>query len=503
MCRSRSLVEGTTVGDRRGRDESCARALITDSPVRVGTMAADFEQPGQPCVGWVAGPTLRLTGRWRDNGGKGWNVARLISAADTAGPLNDVDFGLIYVVQEHLDWPDPFELGGYAVSRPGMVKLMAGTKYALAQVRVELWDGDPGVPGYPWEEYDEVPFQEVSDAGPLVVQDFVGTVESSRLDIAGLGRARVGVAACGRRRGLRDERLPESWLVRLWPDPVGRTAFDGMPRRSIAPRGYLQSPDPPWSTLLSGSWFYVGCHAAERIQRAMYEIGRPCTREEIADMWSVQESREAETRADARAELRARGDTGGPFWSASVFEPARWDGSALGVPELDVLPTPLVDDDPPWFAAQWQAAIDHNRSLQPRLDELAQRAGMASVVTYEDVLNALVRIGVLAVCGAPDAERYVPSPALIQHLEPPPGPTYVAPPDGFLLSDIVHLLHWEPGRSARWTAAQVAYRLGEPIPELVSAFEALRHQERPWPPIVMVDPGHPIAAETVLELRVP
>lgn len=403
-------------------------------------------------------------------------MARLLSATETTGAMTGVDIGLIHVEQENIGWPDNYEAGPFAVSRPGTVKLTAGTKYAQAEVRIELWDDDPGVPGYPWEDYDELPFHEVPDAGALIVRSPGEEPESPGLDITGLGRARLGIAAWGRARGTHDEQLPESWLIRLWPDPRERTAIDGLARRLVKRQG-PPLPLSPWLAALRMSWASWGGIAAQDINRAMRAIGRPCTRDEIEQHWrQIYDPR--------------------PDHPLDVRQDPRWDGPALGVPLTHEAIDPDID---PLYLPLREDLLAQARLHQPTLERLSELAGI-SLVTYDDVLRALIHVGVIAVCGPPGEERYVPSPA-----PPiPPEPfvsTEVLPLD--FMADIVHLVYWEPGRAARWTPSRVAYRLGEPIQDVVAAFEMLRHRDRPYPPIAMERIDYPVEADTELLLRLP
>jgi hypothetical protein len=60
----------------------------------------------------------------------------------------------------------------YAVSAPAELSLMCGTRYARPSVRVERWDREPGPLTGSWEVFDEIPFLERTDRGPLVVLGF-------------------------------------------------------------------------------------------------------------------------------------------------------------------------------------------------------------------------------------------------------------------------------------------------------------------------------------------
>ena len=142
------------------------------------------------------------------------------------------DFALVQIYQTDAGpWAETYV---FATSAPGSIALECGHRYARPTVRLERWDSEPPPIADEWEDFDELPFVELPDAGPLVIRGSDGPQpDEQRLDIAGLGRARAQVFARGRHAasdgdGPVDQ--PETWLVRLWPDLQHHDALWGGPR---------------------------------------------------------------------------------------------------------------------------------------------------------------------------------------------------------------------------------------------------------------------------------
>src|SRR5690349_13142351 len=142
-------------------------------------------------------------------------------------------------------WQRDLEDGGgsgtYASSVPGRLALQCGTKYLDLEVRLERWDECPPVADPRWEDCDELPWEALEGAGPLMMSGFDVQSGTAALEVEGLGRARAQVLARGRHRysygHSPDEGVEtaEEWLVRVWPDPLGRDLLDAPPRRLAGP----------------------------------------------------------------------------------------------------------------------------------------------------------------------------------------------------------------------------------------------------------------------------
>lgn len=152
------------------------------------------------------------------------------------------------------------EAGTFAGTAPGALSAICGTKYADVRVRAERWDGRPPHQ-FGWEDADELPFEAVSGAGPLVLGGFEPS--DAALDVGDLGRARVLVRARGRQRygysDILDGQPPEEWLLQFYPDPKELDALSGDPRRlsGQAPFGPIHRTG--WSACMH-AWQQTGWH---------------------------------------------------------------------------------------------------------------------------------------------------------------------------------------------------------------------------------------------------
>lgn len=154
----------------------------------------------------------------------------------------ETDFAIVGAAQK----VSPPECGSFAGTAPGAVAALAGTKYARVEMRLELWDERPPFEAG-WEDADELPFEAVRDAGPLVPHGFEPV--GPGIDIADVGRARVQVLARGRQRysystgGLDalEALPPEQWKLRFFQDDLGGDPLAGESRRlsGTAPFGPL------------------------------------------------------------------------------------------------------------------------------------------------------------------------------------------------------------------------------------------------------------------------
>jgi hypothetical protein len=62
--------------------------------------------------------------------------------------------------------------GSYAISAPGVVAMLAGTKFAHLRVRLERWSGPPDSVTDEWEDEDVVPWASDPGGSPLEVWGF-------------------------------------------------------------------------------------------------------------------------------------------------------------------------------------------------------------------------------------------------------------------------------------------------------------------------------------------
>jgi hypothetical protein len=274
-------------------------------------------------------------------------VSKLIDAVETE---IDTDFAILTVCQ---DGADPGIEASFVASWPGAIRLEAGNKYSHITVRVERWDGRPTAADE-WEDLDDVPFEEMTTAGRLVLSGF-DTGEAG-LEIAGFGRGRAQVFARGRHRynyGSHPDfaTLPrEEWLVRLYPTTGPHDPMAGGPRRIAGGGGLFHQPTSPWQAAVLGfrstGWAdsLVSSHAFYLANLALHNSGGPLTREELA----------------------SRMVRGMPPWE-------------LGGPGAGSIPIPP------------------RPSLRGELDPLATLTGRTEIATVSDAIDALVDLGLLLV----------------------------------------------------------------------------------------------------------
>jgi hypothetical protein len=271
---------------------------------------------------------------------------------------------MLSAVQEGVA-PDPG--ASFAGSTPGTISLEAGNKYSRIRIRAERWDGRPP-PTDDWEDVDDIPFEEVSSAGKLVLSGFdTGEVG---LDISGLGRGRVQVFARGRHRyhyGSHnfDETLdPEEWLLRLYPHDGPIEPMAGGPRRIAGGGGLSRTTGSPWLAAVRGfrtsGWDSVlsSSHAFYLANLALLSTEGPLTRLDLAAQM---------------ARRMPPWELGGP------------DSESLEVP-----PRP---------------------SSRGELDPLARLSGRPQVDTIGAAIDALVSIGLLLVEERHGVRLLVPNPA--------------------------------------------------------------------------------------------
>jgi hypothetical protein len=230
----------------------------------------------------------------------------------------------------------------FATSTPGFVSLECGNKYARVHVRAERWDArPPWTDG--WEDFDELPFEEVPAAGRLVLSGFdPGDVG---LDIDGLARGRVQVAVRGRHRyGYSsaadvDVLAPEEWLLRLYPFDGSIDPLAGGPRRIAGEGGIFHSAGSPWQAAARGftssGWAAVlgGSHGFYLANLALVSAEAPMTRLELAARmarwmppWEVGGPDAESTEVPPRPGLRGQPD---PLALLSGHEPIDTIGDAI------------------------------------------------------------------------------------------------------------------------------------------------------------------------------
>ncbi len=122
-------------------------------------------------------------------------------------------------------------------------------------LRAERWDAKPPLTDE-WEDYDDLPFIEVSTAGKLMIGGFdPGEVG---LDLAGLGAGRVQVLARGRHRYRynsgppQEGTAPEEWVIRFHPVDRSPDPMAGGPRRIAGEGGNAPLVRTPWQWALHG-----------------------------------------------------------------------------------------------------------------------------------------------------------------------------------------------------------------------------------------------------------
>lgn len=349
------------------------------------------------------------------------------------------DFAILCLEQDPGSGLSP---GPYTISAPGALAMMAGTKYAEMDVRVECWDGEPPPAGDRWEDQDVVPWQSVDGASKAYLSGFDSPQDGS-VSLQGLERARVEVLAWGRNRyGYSDgpndwEGIPrEQWLLRFWPDLHDLDAITGPPRRLIG-RSWLPTPAPGFQTSVD----------------ALRTTG----------WWS----------ALART----------PF--ADIFQALYYRDAAFQMEEL------------PQSFLGWTWETDARRGRgedgDTRLERVARAAGV-EILTYRDALQALIALGVFATVQTPDGQLLVPNPA-------PPisvweivgtfhdtgyGSPRALEFDAYrtVSEDLLHQARWARDGVLRATPERIASRLGLSLNEVLGALTllaALGHSVEPLP----------------------
>lgn len=355
--------------------------------------------------------------------------------------------------------------GTYAASMPGALSLMCGTKYADLQVRVERWDERPPEPESRWEDCDELPWEPIKGAGRLQASGFDPPDGEAGLDVDGLGRARAQVLARGRHRYSygdgpeEDTETREEWLIRLWPDPQGRDLLTAAPRRLAGPHPMHHQTTPYQAALLA--WRATGWHrwlgfipAFHQIEIALY--AGPTTREELP------------LRLQSYDPTRTY-----PPGSGSIRQYS-WDSPVEGHAQLP-------PDGP---AASWRPEMleRSKTAVRKQTATLAQAAGMPAVLTFGDLLDALLRLGVLVQQSAERGELIVPSPAPVPVWELP----YVNEElrenlrqesiikrGRELQADLCCAVQWAPGGQLRTTPRQLAVRWAVTTADVIDGLRAL------------------------------
>lgn len=381
------------------------------------------------------------------------------------------DFALLFAGQVGGLYEDNLAMT-YAASEPGRVGMSCGTSRAVAHVRLELWDGRPPAPAPEWEDCDELPWLTLPGAGPVLVSGFDGPTDEPGLDLGGLGDGRVQVLASGRHR---DEYIdpapgpevpPERWLLRWWSTPGLTTGMDGAPRRSAGPRRGEASRRTGWQAavhaLRQTGWYSElgGLRGFEEILTAVQHLGRPCSPQEIV------------------AGLRVRDQGAGRH---------NWDSPVLGDGSSASLPP-------------WDVQVSH-----PKLVRIAVAAGMPQIATFGDALTALLQLGLLAQCEAPQPGLLVPNPAprpVWEVVELDDGQRHAAQTSGLYADfqagqlDLLHLLRWAGPHGLTATPRQVALRLAVPVQEVLGWIRLTTYLDQ----AELLPDGDPIDADTLVTL---
>jgi hypothetical protein len=288
-------------------------------------------------------------------------VARLINSVES---LFETDFAILQAAQDGGDISPGMS---FATSAPGFVSLQGGTKYSTIHIVAERWDAPPPlVDG--WDDYDELPFEEVVNGGPLILSGFDrGTVG---LDIRGLGWGLAQVFARGRHRYQYNSDIapgqytPEEWLVRLYPTGGPASALAGGPRRIAGEGGLCVPAGTPWEEAVRGlsttGWSHVmlGSRAYSLATSSLQSAPGPLTPQELAEAMSRR-------------------------------MPPLQDGG-IDAASMEVAPYPGHDDAP---------------------DPLASHSGLDTIRTVGDAIDALRAIGLLLAERRGDRELLVVNPA--------------------------------------------------------------------------------------------
>ncbi len=367
-------------------------------------------------------------------------VARLVDSLEVQ---LGTDFALLSLTQE----PDAeLASGPYATSAPGSLALMAGTKYAEMDVRIERWDGEPPGVGDEWEDRDVLPWQPLPESSEAHLAGF-DPADDGTFSLGDLGRARVEVLAWGRNRyGYSDGpddwlgTPRERWLLRFWPDPDCLDALTGPPRRLIG-RGWLPSPTDAFSACVD----------------ALETTG-----------WTPALS----------------GAT--PF--DDIFQALLYQRAAFTAEELP----------PPFVTWTWETEVGRHEDVadgvvRKRVAAVGRAAGV-EIRTYRDGLRALIALGVFTTVQTPDGPKLAPNPtppvSVWDIIESVPPRGYGSPrvvelkAFGTLSEDLLHLARWAPGEVLRATPVRIASRLGVAPGEALGALgylAALGHVVEPAP----------------------
>ena len=353
------------------------------------------------------------------------------------------DFAILVLEQDPGSGPPS---GPYATSSPGSVAMMAGTKYAEMDVRVERWDAKPPPAGDEWEDQDVLPWRSIDGRSAARLRGF-DDVADGEVSLDGLDRARVEILAWGRNRyyyggGPDDwDGVPrERWLLRFWPDPHDLDALAGPPRRLIG-RSWLPAPT-------NGFWASVD---ALRTTGWWPALGYPT-----------------------------------PF--AEIFQALYYQRGAFRMEEL-----------PPSFVAwTWDTEVGRTgRNDGDLMSDRVQAVGRAAgieILTYRDALRALIALGVFATVETPNGQKLVPNPAppvsVWEIVEPASIAGYDEPRahefDAYraLSEDLLHQARWAQDGVLRATPERIASRLGLSLDEVLCALKllaALGHNVEPMP----------------------
>lgn len=336
------------------------------------------------------------------------------------------DFALLLAEQEPGLRPDAYL---FATSTKGALGMACGTKYADVVITVERWDSPPPLDLRAWEDRDELPFEEQRDAGPLMLAGF-DPADAPGLDVEGLGRARVRVLANGRHQYFDGDHgdgevSPEQWLLQLWPDAAGEGAMVGEPRRLASP---FRDPRAatPWQAALH-AWRQTGWHAFLGLDALTYTA------------LALQRARQPMSLDELVSVVHLPGESN---------------------PSLD---TPLA------------ASLEQQRAHLTQLGAVLA----IEIVTYGDLLDALLQCGLLA--RTHDA-RVVPNPAptpvweLLELDEPTRRSIQLRVLEGDfgdIQWDIAHLIRWAPDQTLDTTPRAIALRLAVPVRSVLGGLELL------------------------------
>ena len=255
----------------------------------------------------------------------------------------------------------------FASSTPGFVSLECGSKYSNVRIRAELWDKRPPLTDE-WEDFDELPFEEVPGAGKLMLSGFdPGDVG---LDVEGLGRGRIQILARGRHRYDYSSSIdvdtlpPEEWLLRLYPREGRADPMEGGPRRIAGGGGLSRTSRPPWSTAVLGyrtsGWSDAlgSSHGFYLAQLALLSATAPLTRRELA--------------------------------AQMVRRMPPWEVGGPNSESVEVPPRPSLQGDP---------------------DPLETLSGHGTIATIGDVIDAMLGTGLLLIEARAGARLLIPNPS--------------------------------------------------------------------------------------------